>query len=184
MVRLLGLVVVIVVVAVSVPSVAPGIVNGLFGVGAPNRIAAVPASPVDTERTKPAISDAGADGRRMVLDADRSGHFMVEATINGRAITAMVDTGASTVALSAETARKLGISPARSDFNAPLSTANGVVAAAPVTLDEVRVGNLRLRNVSAVVVPEGLLPVDLLGMSFLGRLSKFELSGPRLVLSQ
>jgi aspartyl protease family protein len=94
----------------------------------------------------------------------------------------MVDTGASTIALNAETARAIGIRPPRSAFKTPISTANGMVAAAKVTLREVRIGGIRVRDVEALVVPEGLLGINLLGMNFLGRLSKFEISGPRLIL--
>ena len=53
-----------------------------------------------------------------------------------------------------------------------------------MTLDEVRLGNVALRDVTAVIVPGNALPVDLLGMSFLGRLSKFEIAGGQLVLTQ
>ena len=56
--------------------------------------------------------------------------------------------------------------------------------AARVTLDEVRLGDVALRDVAAVIVPGNALPVDLLGMSFLSRLSKFEIAGRQLVLSQ
>ena len=60
----------------------------------------------------------------------------------------------------------------------------GVVMAARVNLREVRVGSVVLRDVTAVVVPGDALPVNLLGMSFLGRLSRFEIAGSQLVLSQ
>ena len=56
--------------------------------------------------------------------------------------------------------------------------------AARATLSEVRLGNVVLRDVAAVIVPGNALPVDLLGMSFLGRLSKFEIASGQLVLSQ
>ena len=177
--RLLGFAVVIVALAVSVPRLAPGLLSALMeSRGAPSS----PSSPAASAREAPAPPPQTLNSRRMILDADRLGHFLVGASVNGRDIEAMVDTGASTVALNAESARRLGINPAPSAFTAPISTANGIVAAAPVTLDEVRVGGIRVRNVAAVVVPDGLLQVNLLGMSFLGRLSKFELSGPRLVL--
>jgi aspartyl protease family protein len=178
--RFLGFAVAIVALAVMVPKLAPGVLGALMeGRGA---VATLPSSPAAAAREAPASPRETLDSRRMILDADRLGHFLVAASVNGRDIEAMVDTGATTVALNAESARRLGIVPARSAFTAPISTANGIVAAAPVTLDEVRVGGIRLRNVAAVVVPDGLLQVNLLGMSFLGRLSKFELSGPQLVL--
>jgi len=170
----------IVALAVSVPKLAPGVLATLIEAGESGPIVA--ASPPPVPRDAPASLRETLNSRRMILEADRLGHFLVEASVNGRDIQAMVDTGASTVALNAESARRLGINPARSAFTAPISTANGIVAAAPVILAEVKVGGIRVRNVAAVVVPDGLLQVNLLGMSFLSRLSKFELSGPRLVL--
>jgi len=174
--RILGFAVAIVALAVSIPKLAPGILSALW------ENHGAPPSQVTTAREAPPSPREPHNSRRMILEADRLGHFLVEASVNGRNIKAMVDTGATTVALRIESTRRLGINPARSAFTAPISTANGIVAAAPVTLDEVKVGGIRVRNVAAVVVPDGLLQVDLLGMSFLGRLSKFELSGPELVL--
>ena len=174
--RVLAFAVAVVALAVMVPKLAPGVLSALM------ESRGAPSSPAASARQAPAPLRETLNSRRMILEADRLGHFLVGASVNGRDIEAMVDTGASTVALNAESARRLGINPAPSAFTAPISTANGVVAAAPVTLSEVRVGGIRVRNVAAVVVPDGLLQVNLLGMSFLSRLSKFELSGPRLVL--
>ena len=93
--------------------------------------------------------------------ADSSGHFLVEARIKGRVVSAMVDTGATTVALSEATARRLGIFPARAAFNRQVATANGIVEAASVTLPDVRVGNIVVRNVEALVIPGESLGIDL-----------------------
>lgn len=170
--------------AISVPKLAPDVLAALLNRPAPDRVADAP-SRAATEAPKARKAPLrSVNSRRMILEADRFGHFQVDASINGRPAEAMVDTGATVVALSAESARKIGIVPARSAYTTPISTANGVVAAASVTLNDVRVGGIRVRNVAAVVVPDGLLSVNLLGMSFLSRLSKFELSGPRLVLVQ
>lgn len=189
--RLIILAAVVVAAAVSVPEIAPGLLARLVETPAseraeaspPRRPAAPASKPVAaTARERAARSSSSATGRRVVLEADRGGHFLVDASINGRRIEALVDTGATTVSLTAETARRLGIYPPRSAFNLPTSTANGIVNVARVTLSEVRVGGIRVRNVEATVSPGDQLRVNLLGMSFLGRLSKFELSGPRLVL--
>lgn len=138
----------------------------------------------DDARPAPAAAApaAPADPRRVTFDADRSGHFLAQAVINGHSVAMMVDTGATTVALSEATARRLGIRPARGDFTLPVSTANGVVMVAPVRLDEVKVGGIGIRDVAATVAPGDALGVDLLGMSFLGRLSRFEIAGGQLVL--
>ena len=123
-------------------------------------------------------------GRTVALRADQAGHYQVDAAVNGRTVEAIVDTGATTVALNAETARRVGVYVSRGDFRLPISTANGVIMAAPVTLSNVRVGGILVRNVRAVVLPGDVLSVNLLGMSFLSRLSKFEVAGGRLVLTQ
>ena len=132
--------------------------------------------------TGPAPPPAPASPRRVAFDADRSGHFIVPAVIDGRSLDMMVDTGATTIALTEATARRLGIRPARSDFRYAVSTANGTVMVAMVELAEVRVGGITVRDVAATVVPGDALRTNLLGMSFLGRLSRFEMAGDQLVL--
>ena len=109
------------------------------------------------------------------------GHFWAEATVNGSAVRFMVDTGASTVALTALDARRAGIPEGSLTFNIPVNTANGQTFAAGVRLDAVSIGNVRLENVDAVVLREGL-STSLLGMSFLGRLSKVEATPETLIL--
>ncbi|MCB1488429.1 MAG: TIGR02281 family clan AA aspartic protease [Bauldia sp.] len=169
--RLLVIAAVVVVAALSLPKFAPDLLANLVG------HSAAPASDEPEQRQ-------ALNSRRMILEADQRGHFLVDASVNGRAIEAMVDTGASTVALNAETARRLGVNPPIRTYTIPVSTANGTVRAAGVSLSEVRLGGIRLHNVEAMVLPDGLLATNLLGMSFLGRLSKFELSGSRLILVQ
>lgn len=122
--------------------------------------------------------------RQVVLDADPRGHFVSAARINGRRVEVMVDTGASVVALNAETARRLGILPPASAYSASIGTANGVVDVAPVVLSEIRLGEVTIHNVNAAIVPGDVLGVNLLGMSFLGRLSGFEIDKGELVLTQ
>jgi aspartyl protease family protein len=127
---------------------------------------------------------AAPEPSSLILLADPHGHFAVEPTINGSRIRMMVDTGASSIALSQRDARSIGINPLPSDYAAGLSTANGVVRVAPVLLREVAIGEMVVRDVAAVVVPEDKLQVSLLGMSFLSKLSSFEMSGGRLVLKR
>jgi aspartyl protease family protein len=122
--------------------------------------------------------------RQVALAADARGHFVTTARINGQKVVVLVDTGATSVAISAETAQRLGIYLTKSDFTGRVRTANGVVAVAPVKLREVSLGNVTVRNVEAAVSPGDTLGVNLLGMSFLGRLSKFEVNGGELVLTQ
>lgn len=136
-----------------------------------------------------AVPDAGvavvsADARApVVLAAGEGGHFFVDAIVKGRTVRFLVDTGATVVVLSEETARRLGIAPKPTDFTATSRTANGTVSVAPVTLSDVRIGTISVRDVEAVVVPDGALETDLLGMSFLKRLRGFQSSGRQMVLT-
>jgi aspartyl protease family protein len=174
MVRLLTIVAFVVAAAVIFPQMAPGLLARFTEapadeVAAPAVTAAAPAQPSLTPR-------------RIALSADPRGHFLADASIDGRTVEMMVDTGATIVALDDATARRLGIAPAVGDYVAPISTANGIVKAAPVMLDEVRLGGITVRNVQAVVVPGKVLDTNLLGMSFLSRLSSFQVAANQLIL--
>ena len=118
------------------------------------------------------------------LRADERGHFVFDAEVNGRRATFMADTGATLVVLTYEDAARLGLSPHGLDFSGLAQTANGVARVAPVTLDRVRVEDITVRDVPAVVAEKGALATNLLGMSFLGRLKSFQMQGSELVLSQ
>lgn len=123
-----------------------------------------------------------AGGFKVAIPADENGHYFASAVVNGHTIEVVVDTGATSVALTSETARRLGLKLQPADFDIPISTANGVIAAAEVTLSEIRVGSITLRNINAMVVPGDALGVNLLGMTFLNRLTKFEVAGGQLLL--
>ncbi len=119
----------------------------------------------------------------VVLVADMSGHYFVDASVGTKPVRFVVDTGATQVALSAETAKRIGVMPAPGAFTGAGQTANGIVAIAPIRLSEIRIGNLRVAGVDAVVMPPGALSTDLLGMSFLSRLAGIKVSGRQMVLS-
>ena len=125
-----------------------------------------------------------AEGRQVALHAGPDGHVVVEGLVNDRTVRFLVDTGATLVVLNESTARRLGYHPARSDFTHLSRTANGAIPVAPIRLGEIRIANILVRDVQAVIVPGDALDGNLLGMSFLNRLRKFEFQGDRLVLSQ
>jgi aspartyl protease family protein len=131
----------------------------------------------------PAASSS-ANPRSVVVPRDGRGHFEVEARIDGRHLNFMVDTGATVIALTADDAARLGIRPAPREFVAEVRTANGTVRAAPARLDRVEVGDLVVHDVAALVMPEGALSDNLLGLSFLSRLRHFEYTDGKLVLEQ
>lgn len=109
-----------------------------------------------------------AGGRSIVLTAGPGGHFMAQGTVNGRAQRFMVDTGATTVALSRADAERLGVDWQRGQPVA-MNTAGGVIQGHRVILDTVKVGEVTLARVEAVVMPTAM-PFGLLGNSFLSRL--------------
>jgi aspartyl protease family protein len=111
--------------------------------------------------------DRGEGDNRIVLQAGGNGHFMTLGQINGNSARFMVDTGASFVALGADDARRMGINLATAQ-PAVMGTANGAVQAWRVKLSSVRVGNVNVHEVDAVVMPAAM-PYVLLGNSFLTR---------------
>jgi aspartyl protease family protein len=125
--------------------------------------------------------DGDAGDLEQFIDAGPHGHFLIEAVVNGVPIDFMVDTGASHVVLSLQDARRLGFTPTNLHFTQKFQSANGTVRAAPVELRELRIGQLRLFDLEASV-NGGPLPISLLGMSFLQRLSSYEVARDRLIL--
>jgi aspartyl protease family protein len=110
------------------------------------------------------------------------GHFTAAVKVNGKSISMIVDTGASTIVLKPEDAEKAGIDVSRLTYRVPVITANGRTIAARVRLDEVAVGPLDRKKVDALVAQPGALTQSLLGMSFLSRLRSYEFSGDFLTL--
>jgi aspartyl protease family protein len=123
-------------------------------------------------------------GRSYSVAKDERGHFQVEARIDGRRLEFLVDTGASVIALRMRDAARLGIHPVPRDFTAEVRTANGTVRAARTRLASVEVGGLTVRDVDALILPDDVLGENLLGMSYLSRLRRFEFTSARLILEQ
>ena len=154
--------------------------------------AAAPAPPPAQQRaaaTPPPAAQGGAaarprraSGGAVSLTSDGRGHYFAPVEINGRVTTMMVDTGASIVALSAEDVRKLGVIVPANAPTVQLSTANGVVSAPRVRLPELRLDSIVVRDVEATLLPDGVRSVSLLGMSFLGKLSSFQVADGELLL--
>ena len=141
-------------------------------------------APQSAAEPQPTASPAAASlaNGREVLDAHADGHYYARAEINGRPLNVMVDTGASMVALTYEDAERAGLRLRPSDFTARVGTANGIAAVAPVTLDRVTIGRITVRNVEAAVTERGRMDKTLLGMSFLSRLDRVDISSGRLLL--
>lgn len=108
-----------------------------------------------------------AGGREIVITAGLGGHFITGGSINGRSVRFMVDTGATVLALGRDDAQRLGLDLSTAK-PAVSETANGPVAVQRITLSRVRVGDVEVANVDAVVLP-ATMPYVLLGNSFLTR---------------
>jgi aspartyl protease family protein len=129
-----------------------------------------------------ASSQAGV--RSISITRDSRGHFQTEGRIDGQRIDFMVDTGASVVALTEKSAARFGFRPSRGDYNATVTTANGTIKAARTRLAMVELGGLVVRDVDAMVLPDEALSENLLGLSFLSKLKRFEYANGRLLLEQ
>ena len=105
--------------------------------------------------------------------ADQRGQFWVDAVVNGAPVRFMVDTGASAVVLTLSDAAAAGYGRGNLSFDIAMSTANGRARAAPIKLREVRIGQLAIGDVQAMVAEN--LNTSLLGMTFLKRLDGFEI---------
>lgn len=101
--------------------------------------------------------------------ADERGHYFADGQINGLPIRFTLDTGATFISLPESEARRLALDY-RNGPKALMETANGTVVAYRIRLDTVRVGDIAVNNVDAVVMEGDSLPVALLGMSFLNRM--------------
>lgn len=123
---------------------------------------------------------AAADNE-LVLEPDRWGQYYLTAEINGRDILFLVDTGASSVALTQEDADSIGYPVHQLEYSGTSWTANGTAKFAPVVLDEVTVDGNAVSNVRAVVMGSSMQH-SLLGMTFLQKLSSFEVKDNRLFL--
>ncbi|MDA0998659.1 MAG: TIGR02281 family clan AA aspartic protease [Proteobacteria bacterium] len=121
------------------------------------------------------------DGGRVSFRRGDDGHFRIEADINGRRLRLLVDTGASVVVLSQGDAVRAGIDVAKLSFTQQVRTANGLAMAAPIRIANITIGPIVVEDVRASVGGPGMSG-SLLGMSFLERLSAFEIRGDKLVL--
>ncbi|MBW7961684.1 TIGR02281 family clan AA aspartic protease [Bradyrhizobium sp. BR 10261] len=127
---------------------------------------------------------APAGSRSLNIPRDVRGHFQAEGRIEGQRIGFMVDTGASVVALNETSAARFGLRPSRNEYNAAVTTANGTVKAARTRIAMLEVGDLVVRDVDAMVLPDAALSENLLGLSFLSRLKRFEYANGQMVLEQ
>jgi aspartyl protease family protein len=123
----------------------------------------------------------GAEGGSAQITKDRDGHFWAQAAVDGKAVRFLVDTGATAVSLSLADAQRLGIDTSKLTYDYNVITADGRTRAASVKLASVAIAGTKIRDVDALVIEKGL-ENSLLGMSYLGRLSRFEATPNSLIL--
>ena len=142
---------------------------------------AVQAQPAVAVAVDPTPAPAPSAYGEASIAKSPDGHFWADAVVDGRPVHFLVDTGATAVALTAADARNLGINPDTLTYSYTVTTANGPAKAAEVKLGMVAVGRAEVEDVQAFVIDSGL-ETSLLGMTYLGRLSKFEATHDALVL--
>lgn len=119
---------------------------------------------------------------RAAVQKAPDGHFWAVAEVDGRPVRFLVDTGSSAVTLTSGDAARIGLDPRRLAYDHPVFTAGGRERAAEVLLGHISIDGARIDKVPALVMKRGLA-TSLLGMSYLGRLSRFEGSRDRLILT-
>ncbi|HLZ05114.1 MAG TPA: TIGR02281 family clan AA aspartic protease [Bradyrhizobium sp.] len=132
----------------------------------------------------PAAAPVTSGLRSLNIPRDARGHFATEGRIDGQRIAFMVDTGASVVALNESSAARFGLRPTPGQYTATVTTANGKVKAARARIARLNVGGLIVRDVDAMVLPDEALSENLLGLSYLSRLKRFEYANGKMVLEQ
>jgi aspartyl protease family protein len=150
---------------------------------APKLLRSVGSGPATTAQATADRLEPASYPRTASITRGANGHFEAEGYVDGRRMGFMIDTGASVIALRQQDAARLGIRPAQREFTARVTTANGVVFAAPTELASVELGGILVHNVAAVVLPDEALAQNLLGMSFLSRV-RWQYQGGRLMLEQ
>jgi clan AA aspartic protease (TIGR02281 family) len=129
-----------------------------------------------------AASAATGHSRAVQIPRGTGGEFAVRAKVNGVNAPMVIDTGATSVVLTYETAKAAGLPLEILEFDVDVETAGGRTRAAKLSLDSIAIGKLVERSVPALVVPRGQMKTNLLGMSFLDRLESWEVRADRLRL--
>lgn len=135
-----------------------------------------------SQTVRPQQTVFGEQGR-IVVPQSQDGHFYIDASVNGAATRFVLDTGASFIVLTKADAVRAGLDPNELNYFGRAMTANGEVRTAPVRLDRLAIGPITDSNVRAVV-NEGEMDSSLMGMSYLQRWGRIEISGNTLTLTR
>ena len=132
------------------------------------------------EETRGGGTMVAAEGKELRIKQSLDGHFWVDASLNGEKVRFLIDSGATTTSISAETARRAGIETS-DGFPALVRTANGTVRVERGHAERLEVGTIERRNLG-VHVSEAFGDMNVLGMNFLSSLSGWGVEGQWLVL--
>jgi aspartyl protease family protein len=157
-----------------------GTAGAVVAYGDPNRIAQA-GNTVSSLLRRRAIA-ATHETRAVQIPRGQAGEFALQAKINGVTAPMVIDTGATQVVLTYETAKAAGLPLELLEYDVDVETAGGHTKAARLTLDRLAIGKLVERSVPALVVQRGQMKTNLLGMSYLDRLESFEVRPDRLML--
>ena len=163
--------------------VAIAAIGALSAVGAARAVASLDADPYAASlRPEPAALAAPAPAAAQAsIRKSADGHYWAEASVNGKAVRFLVDTGATAVALTLDDAKRLGIDTGKLSYSYDVITADGKARAAMVKLASISIAGAKVDDVDALVIEKGL-GASLLGMSYLGRLRAFEATQTALIL--
>lgn len=122
-------------------------------------------------------------GAHIEIPVSSDGHYYMTAELNGKPVRFVVDTGATTIALSRQDAEKIGINTDDLAYLGQARTANGTVSTATVMIDSFRIGDLQDDRVPATVI-DGEMDQSLLGMTYLSRFARVSMESDRLILER
>ncbi|MCG6203069.1 TIGR02281 family clan AA aspartic protease [Rhodopseudomonas sp. HC1] len=160
-----------------------GTAGAVVAYGDPKRISDAGDAVSTMLRKRVAAASANhAHGRVVAIPRGTGGEFAVRAKVNGVNAPMVIDTGATSVVLTFETAKAAGLPLEILNFDVDLETVGGRTRAAKLSLDSISIGKLVERSVPALVVPRGQMKTNLLGMSFLDRLESWEVRSDQLRL--
>ena len=154
-------------------------VAGASAVGAARAVVAIDAANRPAPVAAVALAPSPTHDAAIAKAAD--GHYWAQGQVDGHAVRFLVDTGATAVALTQDDAKRLGFDPAHLDYSYSVITADGKARAAPIKLASIAVAGARVDDVQAYVIERGL-ETSLLGMTYLGRLSRFEATQNAMIL--
>lgn len=132
--------------------------------------------------TSKAAESKSSYGTEMVLMADRSGHYFLDAEVDRENITFMIDTGASTTVLSYDDAEALGYNMRRMKPDVQVSTGGGMVEMVRVNLSSIEAGQIRVHNIEALIAPDNSMKQSVLGMNFLRSLRSYSVESGKMTL--